>query len=153
MTRTNLRKKLKDSDSKLEESALRILSIRDHSERELFQKLKKRGFEVERIVSLIERLKETGVLDDRRFAISYARWRRKKLYGNRKIYAELLNKGVDRELALEAIESVSEEMGEAEAARTLARKKGTRGEKLFRFLVQRGFSMEVAREVAQNEDS
>lgn len=152
MIQTILRKRLKGSDNKLEESALRILSFREHSERELFNKLRQRGFEVEKILKLLERLKKTGVLDDRRFAVSYARWRRKKLYGNRRIYTELLNKGVDRELIEEAIEIISHEMGEEVAARELAKKKGTSGEKLFRFLLQRGFSVEIAREVAEDED-
>jgi len=152
MIQTNLRKRLKGSDSKLEESALRILSFREHSERELFNKLRQRGFEAEKIMKLIHRLKDTGVLDDRRFAVAYARWRRKKLYGDRKIYSELLNKGVDRDIIDEAMEVVSAEMGEKEAAMTLARKKGSKGEKLFRFLLQRGFSVEIAREVAEDED-
>lgn len=145
-------RKSRGSASKIEDTAARILSLREHSERELYMKLLKKGYMKEEIETLMEKLKKAGVVNDRRFAILYARLRRKKLYGDRKIMAELLERGVDREIAEDAIKEASKELNEREAAMELAEKKKKKGEKLFRYLIQRGFSIELAREVAGDED-
>ncbi len=149
--KTKLRIILRGSGSKIEDVALRILSIREHSEREIYKKLRRRGFEKDKIEELIKRLRNADIINDEKFAFSYARWRRKKLYGRIKIMAELISKGIEREIAERAIGEATREIGEEEAARTLAGKKNKKGEKLFRFLVQRGFPIEVVKEIVKDE--
>ena len=78
--------------------AVELLSRRDHSRKELTDKLKLKGMG-EYAQDATDRLEEQGYLDDERFAFSYARELiRLKSYGKRRIEQELYRKGIDREL-------------------------------------------------------
>lgn len=78
--------------------AVSILSRRDHSCKELEEKLKSRGMgEYSRYA--VSRLVEQGYLDDERFAASYSRELiRLKGYGRRRVEQELYRKGIDRDI-------------------------------------------------------
>ena len=86
--------------------ALDLLSIRDHSKKELFDKLKMR-FSKEASEEAVIRLEEAGYLDDEAYAkkLSAELFRRKK-YGPARIKAELLFKGISREDAINAVEGL-----------------------------------------------
>ena len=89
--------------------ALDILSRREHSEHELKLKLYKK-FEAisdSEIEEVIIRLENNNLLNDFRFAETYARIRKRKGFGPNKIYHELANKGIK--------ESISDEIISAEA--------------------------------------
>lgn len=79
-------------------AALKMLARREHSRHELIQKLKAKNFDENLIQEVIKYLEQKKYLDDVRFAQSYARMRSHKGYGNCRISAELVQRGVAREV-------------------------------------------------------
>ena len=127
--------------------ALDILSRREHSEHELKLKLYKK-FEAisdSEIEEVIIRLKNNNLLNDFRFAETYARIRKGKGFGPNKVYYELANKGIKESISNEII---SAEDGWTDAALKAFKKKYNDGisedtkEKLKQknFLHNRGFT-------------
>ncbi len=104
-------------------TALRLLGRREHSGKELRDKLKLRGYSPENINSVTENLIELNLLSDERFTEVYVRSRIKyKKKSPRAIYYDLLKKGVDKDLIQNELGSISEEKIFANA-RELAMKK------------------------------
>lgn len=87
--------------------AANLLSYRDHSEKEILMKLRTAGFADESSQAAINRLRELRMLNDERFAEIYANelCRRKK-FSRRRILQELSLKGIDRETAENAVDSL-----------------------------------------------
>ena len=84
-----------------------LLAMRDHSEKELLQKLRQKGF-ADGAEEAIEKLKGYGYLDDSRFALRFAQeLQRLKHYGKKRIEQELLRKGVSREIVGDTLEQLS----------------------------------------------
>ncbi len=84
-----------------------LLSRRDHSEKELREKLRQKGFS-EGADEAIERLRGYGYVDDARFAARYAaELQRVKHYGKKRIEQELFRKGVDRVVIAETLEGLT----------------------------------------------
>ncbi len=84
--------------------ALRLLSRRDHSRRELGQKLRQRQFDAELVEQALDKLEQQQWLADRRFAAVQVRQHIFRKHGPLRIRVELQRKGVDEadiELALE----------------------------------------------------
>lgn len=81
-------------------SALRLLSYRDHSEKELLQKLRQKGHNKLYAENAVEKLKEYGYINDKRVAENYAKSlsERKGLSKNG-IKNELKRKGISNEMA------------------------------------------------------
>jgi regulatory protein len=79
----------------IKESCLRLLARREHSQKELLNKLLLKGFEKDDILPVIEELARQGWQSDSRYAESYARHRIQKGYGPLFIAYELRQKGVD----------------------------------------------------------
>ena len=100
--------------------AAELLSMRDHSAKELLTKLRQKGFS-EGAEQAVEKLKEYGYVDDRRFAQSYANeLQRVKKYGKRRIESELFKKGIDRETIFEVTEEL--ELDNSELVSIIERK-------------------------------
>lgn len=78
--------------------AMDLLSRRDHSHKELFEKLRLRSFEADEIIQALDRLQSENLLNDERFCESYIHYRAKKGFGPIRIRNELVEKGVDSEL-------------------------------------------------------
>ena len=125
--------------------ALDILSRREHSANELRLKLHKKFEAISEIEEVIIRLENNNLLNDFRFAETYARIRKRKGFGPNKIHYELKNKGIKESISNEII---SAEDGWAHAALQAFRKKYRDGisedtkERLKQknFLHNRGFS-------------
>ena len=79
--------------------ALDILSRREHSIHELKLKLYKKFEEISEIEEVIIRLENNNLLNDFRFAETYARIRKRKGFGPNKIYYELTNKGIKESIS------------------------------------------------------
>lgn len=131
---------------------LRFLSFRDRTEKEVREKLKNKGIDEETAEEAILWLKEEGLLDDRNFA---RRWveERKGRFGADRLLRELLQKGVKREIAEEAIRDLTHEE-EFETALKLAEKRlrllppgPKRRAKISSFLQRRGFSWEIIEDI------
>ncbi len=94
------------------ERALKIISIKDRTEKELRDKLNEKGYQENDIDVVIEFLKEYKYIDDTSFAINYAKdCVCLKKWGKTRIKTELVRKGIDKELAQEAVENACEDSG------------------------------------------
>lgn len=76
------------------DKALGLLARREHSRRELRQKLQRGGFAQDESSAAIEQLGGQGYQDDRRFAESLLRTRSGQGYGPARIRAELRSQGI-----------------------------------------------------------
>jgi len=81
--------------NKIRERALLLLTRRDHSRRELHQKLQLKGFPPAEISPTLDRLQQDNLLNEERFITSFIRSRRAKGFGPLKICAELQKHGID----------------------------------------------------------
>ncbi|HLC17457.1 MAG TPA: regulatory protein RecX, partial [Thermodesulfobacteriota bacterium] len=144
-----------DSGKKALDTALRFLSYRDRSVKEVEERLRHRGFAPGETASSIEFLLEAGYLDDERFARNLAATRtRVKNWGPARIASELYTRGVSREITEEVLSAIDEPSQTDTAERELkswSRKNGVslsgtsrkNLEKAFRHLRARGFSTQV----------
>lgn len=109
------------NERRAKEKALWLISYRDHSKKELTDKIK-RTCDEESAEKAVERMEELGLVNDRVFAERYAR---KLLFTKHmsKTAAsyELARKGIDRELADEILNSI--DVDEREQIREVIEKK------------------------------
>ncbi len=131
--------------------ALRLLGNREHSRKEIVIKLEQRRFDSEAIDTALGRLEELELLDDKSFAVNYVVSRsRKKPSGAYKLRYELLQKGVPDAIIDEVLEEYDSAAQCLEAAqRKLRLLKGdlpVKRNKLYAFLVNRGFDSQTIRE-------
>lgn len=148
-----------DSGKKAEQAyqkALRYLSFRPRTQKEVEEYLKRKGFDGKAIEKAIEKLKGYGFVDDRAFASSWVSSRlRNSPKGRMAMAWELRQRGVEVEIIDEVMESISEEQEEAVANR-LAQKYyeryrevdgRERAYKVARALARRGFDWEIIQRV------
>ena len=83
--------------------ALDIISRREHSSKEVMEKLARKYTSEDHINSTIEKLISNNLVNDTRFAEMYVLSRKKKGFGPKKIAYELAVKGVKDSFANEAI--------------------------------------------------
>ncbi len=136
-------------------TALKFIALRDRSAAEVRSKLIKAGFSAAEANETVERLNSAGYLDDARFASLLTASRAKnKLWGKRRIAAELQSKGVASDIiasCLAVVEGEAEEKAALAAFEKWLKKNGSPrslDKKLFakamRHLMGRGFSTSVA---------
>lgn len=131
-------------------AAMDLLARREHSFKELTQKLSSR-FPDEDIQSPLERLRDENLQSDQRYLEAYIRFRRNKGFGPLKIEAELYPKGLDSEQIRRCL--YDEENDWLELCRqaldkrfpALNKTNPNERAKCERFLMQRGFSHELIR--------
>ena len=137
------------------EDAYKLLTYRDRSEKDLTDRLLRKGHSEETIADAIARLRGVGFVDDAAFA---RRWveNRGQTRGQRALSQELRLKGIGRDLAAETLSEAREGDTERAAARLAAvRRLGERPAdtsreakaRLAGFLQRRGFSWDVVRPV------
>lgn len=132
--------------------ALRALTRRDHSEMELRRKLSDKGISAAAVDEVVEKLKRSGYLDDRRFAVRWAESavRSGRGYGFRLRY-DLTMKGVAGDVVSEVLERLGEEFEEGETLKSLMQRKfpafspregdGREKKRIMGYLQRRGFSV------------
>lgn len=135
------------SDSELRVAAINLLSRREYSLHELFQKLEPRSQNEVQIHSLLEKLVEAGYQNDQRFAESFLRSRINRGLGPMRIQRELKEKGIDPHM----IEQIfSDDIDWFQNAYESGLKKSQsldltdykQKQKLYRYLAYRGFGMD-----------
>ncbi|MEN8170088.1 MAG: regulatory protein RecX [Pseudomonadota bacterium] len=142
-------------------TGLDLLARREHSASELRFKLKKRGFEVEIVKSVLARFIAEKLQSDERFAEVYLRQRSLKGYGPVRIGVELRERGIDDGLISAQFRQAVDE-GEIDwferAAAAYAKKYGGRPiddikerAKRMRFMQYRGFSHEQIAAAIESE--
>ncbi|HEY5625395.1 MAG TPA: RecX family transcriptional regulator, partial [Dehalococcoidia bacterium] len=130
-------------------SALRLLSYRPRSEREMRDALRTRHIPEAIAGETLDRLSELRLLDDRAFAEAWTESRqRNSPRGRRMLLAELAQKGVQREVAQESVAAIDEEDAAVQAGRKRSRTLRDREFSDFRrrlgdFLARRGFGYDV----------
>ena len=122
--------------SKARELALRALSHRDRSRRELEQRLCRAGITIEESDKALDELANAGLLSDARFAEARARGLVSKNGSDSLIRNDLRRHGIDREEIAEILEGLE---GEAERAARIFERRGG-GDKALRYLTAKGFS-------------
>ena len=96
----------KASDLSAYQQALGLLVRREHSQRELKQKLKFRGKEAEEIDVALESLSRQDFQNDERFAFALARSRQSAGYGPQRIRAEMQQHSLGSELIDQAVSAL-----------------------------------------------
>ena len=139
-----------ERDQECLDAALRFLSHRPRSEREVRRRLNEKGHDPERIDRVVARLVELKLIDDREFADYWLENRAlHKPRGARALKAELFQKGLGREVVDEALSAERNEADDAyRAALKRAATLSTLDEPAFRqrlgqFLLRRGFDWET----------
>ncbi len=137
------------------DTALRLLGRREHSCKELEQKLKQRGAPDQAIQEVLAYLLDNNYLSNARYAEMIINRRLSQGYGPRKIAFELAQKGIDRQGSETLL--YQSEIDWSEVAREIIYKKfngsgKTAGQvqKQQRFLQQRGFEFEHIRKAMQD---
>lgn len=145
------------SFDKAKDYALTFLSYRPRTEKEMKRKLTEKGFNRDTITEVVGFLKEYKFLNDSAFT---RMWIRNRMYckpsGKRRIYNELLEKGVSREIIEENLNDITPVM-EYETMNELFNKKVSRSgfnyKKLEGFLIRRGFNPSDVRKILQEYES
>ena len=139
--------------------AMHLLEKMDRSTKQLERKLREGGYPEEAIAEAIAYVKGYHYLDDARLARSHIRFYQESR-SRMRMTQDLLKKGIDREL-IDACMEEELEQSQTELIQKLLRKKGydsenaTREEraKIYRFLLQRGFSSSDISRVLRDYDS
>jgi regulatory protein len=133
--------------------AMGLLARREHSRRELRQKLGKGGYEADETVNALDRLGEQQYQDDDRFGEVLLRSRVAQGYGPQRIRMELKSHGLADAAIRQLIDDADADW-DAQAASQLRRRYGGKGPadlkervKRAQFLLRRGFSAATVRSV------
>ena len=163
-------KQLKDKDlkqigyqeeiSKSRMYALKLLSYRERSRWEIKKRMERKGYQKEIIEDTLNYLKERDLINDERFAHIWIEERIRSGYGRRRIYYELSEKRVDKEIVDEFIKKLYPKVNEMSTAlhlieknrRFLKEEKNSRMRKISAFLERRGFPFDVINEVIEKRE-
>jgi len=136
----------------LKATALRLLAMREHSREELRRKLEAKAEEGDDVEAVLDRMAETGLQSDQRFAESFVRSKGARM-GVERLRRELLDRGVSSEVVATALGEGLED-DELSRARAIWLKKfgvvpQDRGDwaRQARFLQSRGFAADVIRKL------
>lgn len=141
-----------DSDTKkmaasIRMAAMSILARREHSQKELEQKLTRQFGVNECILTAIDQLQKEGLQSDERFAEAFTSYRQRKGQGPVRILHELKNKGVHDQI-IELYIDTSDECWIALAKNVWEKRFGSKPENMkerarqIRFLQYRGFTLD-----------
>jgi len=137
--------------AKAKSQALRFLAYRNRSTHEIRTFLTKKNYEEKIVEEVVNYLEELGYLNDYQFCQFWIEDRsRFKPMGKRRIYNELLIKGINPEIIKEALKISFDEEREREIAISLVKKKMKiydSKEKMARFLYNRGFDTGLIRQI------
>lgn len=144
------------------ERALKFLSYRDRSEKEVIDKLKAIGYKETVINWVLAELKRLKLIDDTQFAVSFAKTKMiNKPMGEYMLRRELFSKGIDEKDIDEAIAIVYQEKDPITLATEVALKQVKKYKHLDEtkakrrvsdFLLRRGFSWDVISDIIGNLD-
>ena len=133
-------------------AAVDYLALRERSEKEIIQRLKRVHYHEMTIARVMETLAGHHLYSDERFAENWVHKRAKK-YGKRRIAMELAQKGVKGQMAQDALNTLEEEDELAaackQAEKIVRRVKGDR-QKLVQALVRRGYDWGMAQKAARH---
>jgi regulatory protein len=139
--------------------AFYLLKFRSRSEKEIFQRLKRKKFDPALIEQTVAFLKEKGFVNDADFARSWIDSRIKKPLGLRKLKEELRLKGIDNEIINNQLERIKKDYSEEAVVRQVAQERFAKSKaiepqkakrRIFAYLLRHGFSPEVVIDALNN---
>jgi regulatory protein len=138
-------------------SALRILTGRDHSKYELTRKLKQRGFKLQDIDKAVSECVRFDYINDERTARVYINQMIRKGYGVNRIRIGMNKKGLSSKRIQNILSENVSTIDELDSAKRILKKNIKRFErepdlkkrkdKIYRFFYARGFSPDTIREL------
>lgn len=138
-------------------TALRILTGRDHSKYELTRKLKQRGFKSEDIEKAVSECERFDYIHDERTARVYISQMMRKGHGLNRIRHEMNKKGLRGKRIQNILSEIVSDIDELDGAERILKKNIKRFEresdlkkrrgKIYRFLYARGFSQDTIRKL------
>lgn len=148
--------KLRDSETSARQYALKLIRYRGRSEKELTDRLIQKGFSNSNIVVTIDRLKDSGLVDDSSLAASLDEIAKNvKLLGNRGTIYFLKKRGISDGIISQIR---SDEDDEVKRAKKFVSKKSRtlsaytpveRAKKIRGMLLRRGYSHDTVREIVK----
>ncbi|MGA3243356.1 MAG: RecX family transcriptional regulator [Bacteroidota bacterium] len=155
---------LADSRERAHQIAVNFISYRPRSSKEVTDKLTRKGFAADLVREAVERLRELMLINDLEFARMFIRDKlRGKPMGRALLRRKLLDKGISFQAAERVLKEYVTDESEQEAARALAARKlkmsrarfsdlepAVRQKRLADYLLNRGFSTEVAYKIARS---
>lgn len=144
-----------EEQTKVTTAALNLISYRQRSIKEIYDKLKEKGFEESFIHKSIEYCKELNYLNDKHFAQSFINDKQNlNRFGSKRIKYELIKKGISKNIIEEQLNIDPDE--EYEIALVLAERKmnsyknddrNSTYRKLSGFLLRKGYPYDVVKKV------
>ena len=137
------------------QAALRYLSYRPRSEKEVRDRLRRGGFRVDIVDKEVAKLKELALVNDATFAQFWKEGRENSRPRSQRVMKmELRRKGIDVEVIADVVKDVDEEAGAYQSASKKARSLGGLDEKAFyrrlgQLLQRRGYRYDLARRVVE----
>ena len=137
------------------ERVLWYLDRSDRTEKELRDRLRRGEFSPEVTDAVLERLKEVGIVDDRRYAMHYAERLSEANISRRESFAKMMAKGLDKDIINAALDSADADEGEQIKA-LLSKKYASKlsGEdgikKVYAALLRKGFSYGAVRDALKS---
>jgi len=142
----------RNCQKKIINAIVRLLKTRNHSIKEILEKLTKKNYKAEEIEKGINYCKKAKILDDNLFAEEWISWRLSNLYGLKRIRFELTLKGISEEKITSTIQKHAENFKEEEIIYNIAYKKFQKNshkektimtQRIYNHLLLRGFDAEA----------
>jgi len=139
--------------------AFQLLKFRNRSRQEIRDRLKKKCFPEEVIIQTIDFLEQLKYLDDSEFALSWSQARLAKPLGLRRIFFELGQKGIDKQIIDKTLQKLKQGYHESEIVEKIVKEKIKRMKSLdeykaknriYGYLIRRGFNPDTIKEVIEN---
>lgn len=153
LSESELKKIIGISDyTRAKSRALWYLDRSDHTEKALYDKLRKARFSEEVSAEVIAKLVDLGLIDDNRFAKRYSERLLEQNASKRQIYYKLCEKGINRDLAKETVDTLPQDET-AQIKNVIEKKYKTKlkdkesVKKVYAALIRKGFSFGGVREV------
>jgi regulatory protein len=137
-------------------TCFRLIKVRPRSEHELRSRLLQKGFEKGIIEQAILAISKIGLIDDAAFARMWVASRIKKPLGLNRLYFELKQKGIDKEIIESVLSEYKSPQQEEETIRDLMQQKIKKfsgvdkkkiKERLWGFFLRKGFSKDIVYDV------
>jgi regulatory protein len=134
-------------------SAARLLGYRPRSEAEMRQRLARHGYDNSTIDKTLEKLKESGLVDDGAFARYWVENRDlNRPRGKRLTKMELQKKGLEADIIEQAVSAIDEKESAYRAAQKRAGRLAALDQREFRlrlgqYLARRGFNYAIIKEI------
>lgn len=132
-----------------ERKAVEFLSRSEHSKSALIAKLEKKGHLKKACESAVLYLEEKNYVSDKRFSVAWLNSRKTFHFeGKSKLISQLQSRGIEREIAENAVKEFFLENDENEICKKALLKmvkKGKKDEKLLKSLLDAGFSFKMAK--------